>query len=88
MKSKYYVSITIENNQYVGKVFLSTNNSLVYSSKPYNSQDQAMADIRTFVVTSAPPVTDPAPKRTVTTTATYRGLPSPNVSQTGRCCGR
>lgn len=90
MKSKYYISILIENNSYVGKVYSSSNNQIVYASKPYDSQDQAMRDVRTFVVTSAPPTTEAKPQRTVTSTTTYRGIipTSHGTNHSGRCCGR
>jgi len=85
MESKYYTSLNIENNQYIGRVYLTNNNQLVYTSKPYNSQEQAITDIRTYVITSAPPATD------------LEQLPTPIVNTTKytapvvhgrRCCGR
>lgn len=90
MNTKFYITTEIENNQFVGKVFSVNTNQLVYTSKPYNSKEQAMADARTYVITSAPPVTDPNPPKTIISTATYTALrPVHSVSTpTRRCCGR
>lgn len=89
MTTKYYISTSIENNQYLGKVFLTGSNQLVYTSKPYGTKEQATAAARTFVITSAPPTTDPKPPETITSTATY-STPRPihGLSAPGRCCGR
>jgi hypothetical protein len=87
MENKYYISADLENNQYVGKVFTINTNQLVYTSKPYNTKEQATTDARTFVITSAPPVNDPAPPKVITSTATYTE-PRPIHGYTGRCCGR
>jgi hypothetical protein len=85
MESKYYTSLVIENSQYVGKVYLTNNNQLVYTSKPYNSQEQAITDIRTFVITSAPPDTVPTQTSAPITNTTKYTTPA----VTGRrCCGR
>lgn len=86
MESKYYISINIENNQYIGKVFQTSNNQLVYTSKSYNTQEQATKDVRTFVITSEPPSSNPETQpKTITSTANYT---SPVVHGHRRCCGR
>lgn len=87
MENKYYISADLENSQFVGKVFTISNNQLVYTSKSYNTKEQAIADARTFVITSAPPITDPQPPKTITSTANY-STPRPIHGMPGRCCGR
>jgi hypothetical protein len=87
MNTKYYTSFNLENNQYVGKVFLSSTNQLVYTTKAYNSQEQAISDARTYVITEAPPVTDPNPPKSITNTTTY-STPRPVHGYTKKCCGR
>ena len=87
MHTKYYISTALENNQFISKVFSSTTNQLVYTSKPYDSQEQALADARTFTITSAPPSTTPAAPKTFTTTTTYT-TQRPIQPTPGRCCGR
>lgn len=88
MENKYYISADLENNQYVGKVFLVSTNQLVYTSKSYNTREQAITDVRTFVVTSAPPTTDPEIPKSITSTVTYTTHGFPSSSSSGRCCGR
>lgn len=93
MDSKYFITVELENGQYIGKVFLASTNQLTYTTKSYNTREQAMTDARTYVITSAPPTTDPQPPKAVTSTASYTGTPptihgySRNVGS-GRCCGR
>lgn len=82
MNNKYYTSLEISNNKYIGKIFSTSNNELVYTSKEYPTQEQAMTDIRTYLATSAPP-TNPIPVKT--NTAVYQ---SPRPVQRGGCCGR
>jgi hypothetical protein len=86
MESKYYVSIAIENNQYIGRVYLTNNNQLVYTTQPYGSQEQATTDVRSFVIKSASnssPET-PQPPKTLYSTASY----TTPVTPVRRCCGR
>jgi len=89
MNSKYYTSVDIINNQYFGKVFESSNNALVYTSKPYNTQEQAIADARSFILKSAPPTANSTPQTTITSTSNYT---TPRYVHGkvngGRCCGR
>jgi len=77
----YYTSINLENNEYIGSVHNSTNNIVVYRSKPYPSQMQAMMDVNTYIHTEQPSITE---QQTQTST------PQPQASQPmiRRCCGR
>jgi hypothetical protein len=90
MDIKYYTTTDIENNKFIGKVYTSNTNQLVYTSKPYNTREQAMSDVRTYIITSAPPTTEPLPPKTITSTTTYTAhMPvksDPGTSR--RCCGR
>ena len=81
---KYFTSISIIEDKFVGTVFDANNNQELYKSKSYLTQSQAMQDVNTFLVTSAPPTADPRP-RTIVNTATH--APGAQTSQR-RCCGR
>lgn len=88
MNNKYFTTVIIENNRYVGRVYEASTNNLVYSSKDYNSQEQAIADVRTFIITSSPPATDPTPPKTVLSTSNYTSTKPVISPGTRRCCGR
>jgi len=91
MSNSYYTSVEFENEQYVGRVYVSNTNQLVYTSKGYNTLEQAAKDARTFVIKGAPTVnpesleTTVQPKKTITNIATYKFDSS---RPSGRCCGR
>lgn len=85
---KYFTSIEIVENNYVGTVFDGNTNQELYKSKAYPTQSQAMQDINTYLITQNPPKNDPSPRpevRTIVNTAVHAvGAPkSPR-----RCCGR
>jgi len=86
MKSNYYTSIEIEDGNYVGTVYTASANQLVYKSKPYLSQSQAMQDIHTYLATLKPPTIEPVPKPQVIVNTT-KHVPGALVSSR-RCCGR
>ena len=81
---KYFTSINIIEEKYVGTVFDQNTNQEVYKSKPYTSQSQALQDVNTFLVTSKPPTKDPVPNTIINTTTQVAGAPS----GPRRCCGR
>ncbi len=81
---KYFTSINIIDEKYIGTVFDQNTNQEVYKSKPYTSQSQAIQDVNTFLVTSKPPTKDPVPNTIVNTATPVPGAPSGQR----RCCGR
>jgi hypothetical protein len=85
---KYYTSLNLEDGKFVGTVFESVSNNMVYKTKPYTSQTQVVQDINTYLATSAPPVTEPQtqPVQHQTIINTVDRLPA--TGTTRRCCGR
>lgn len=81
---KYFTSINIVEEKYVGTVFDQNTNQEVYKTKSYASQSQALQDVNIFLVTSKPPTTDPVPNTIVNTATQVAGAPS----GPRRCCGR
>jgi hypothetical protein len=81
---KYFTSINIIDEKYIGTVFDQNTNQEIYKSKAYTSQSQALQDVNTFLVTSQPPTKDPVPSTIVNTTTPVPGAPSGQR----RCCGR
>lgn len=85
---KYYTSLNLEDGKFVGTVFESVSNNMVYKTKPYPSQTQVVQDINTYLTTSAPPTTEPhsQPVQHQTIINTVERLPA--TGTTRRCCGR
>lgn len=86
--SNYYISVIFENEQYFGKVYTTSSNQLVYTSKGYYTQEQASKDARTYIITSAPPVEEATLEKTVTTVSNYTTTRFGATNTSGRCCGR
>jgi len=84
---KYFTSVEILENSYVGTVFDASTNQELYKSKPYPCQSQAIKDINTFLTTSKPPTTDPTPTAPQAFTNTVTHTPGAPSGQR-RCCGR
>jgi len=79
---QYYTAIEIENGRYIGIVHNSGNNSVVYRTKPYLSQIQAIMDITEHLKTKKPNTTSQS--NTISNTVQYQ--PAPQAGR--RCCGR
>ena len=84
----YYTSLDLQDGEFVGTVYDSSNNNVVYTTAKYKSQSQVSQDIITYLATLAPPVTTPtASKDHNTITNTVKTVSF--TAQTGRrCCGR
>ena len=81
---KYYTSINLVDNRYIGTVFDSNNNQEVYKSKPYSSQLQAVQDITNFLTGQQTQLNSNTSRQVITNTTTH--VPAPSTPR--RCCGR
>lgn len=81
---KYYTTLDLVDNNFVGTVFESSSNIAVFRSQPHNSQIKAMEEINSFLDGSKSVNNQPQKPQTIVNTV-HRQVP-PN---TGRaCCGR
>jgi hypothetical protein len=85
--TKFYTTIILTNNNYIGVVYKESNNEEVYRTQEYTSQSQAIRDINTFIKTNnPPPITPPATTPQPTTNFVKPTSTGPIIK--GRCCGR
>jgi len=83
MQNNFYTTIEINNKQYCGKIFRSSNNELIYTTPLYHTQTKAVEEVRKYLAQmSKSPTTSTAP---ITNTVEYKSVP---VNTSRRCCGR
>lgn len=89
--AKYYTSIEISDNGYVGIVY-NQGNQQVYKTLSYPSQSQVTKDINNFLKSGKASQEQPTVPSTSTTPSTIQNTirmqPSTRFTRTGRCCGR
>lgn len=85
--SNYYTTLDLENGLFVGTLYDSVNNKLVYKTQPYPSQHQATSDINNFLVNKKPNLEHSAitPKPSISISNTIHSNVTPT---TRKCCGR
>lgn len=81
---KYYTSINLVDNKFVGTVFDSSNNQEVYKTQQYSSQIQAVQDITNFLTGQQTQIPPTAPRQVITNSTSH----VPVQSAPRRCCGR
>lgn len=77
---KYYTTLQLTNNTYVGQVYDAANNQLLFTTKTHTAQRQAVQEMDSFIDGT-----------TVNETITLNQIPAENIPTTTprrRCCGR
>ena len=77
---KYYTTLQFLNNAYIGQVYDSNNNQLIFTTKPYNVQRQAIQEMDSFIDGTA--VNEPITLNQITSETL------PSATPRRRCCGR
>ena len=80
---KYFTTLNLENDKFVGMVHDPDTNAVVYKTKSYSSQSQVTAEINEHLTNLKTSISNKP--QTITNTTTYHNVP---VSRGGRCCGR
>lgn len=83
---QYYTSIETDNGRYVGIIYSSSNNEVLYRSAPYHTQAQATLDITQYLRTQEPPTKNTLQKPETSTVQSGTYHPAPQRPH--RCCGR
>jgi hypothetical protein len=82
---KYYTTLQLTNNVYIGQIFDASNNQLLFTTKPHTTQRHAVQEMDSFIdgttvnetVTLKPSVVEPSVVESTPTQAPRK-----------RCCGR
>lgn len=79
----YFTTLQVSNNTYIGEVYDKTNNQLLYTTKPYLTQRQAVQEMDFFIdgTVTNDVVTINKPEVPVQSTLPPKTAPR-------RCCGR
>lgn len=83
---KYFTSLDLENNKFVGSLHDPDTNKVIFKTKPYNSQSQVTADINQYLTNlkSDENRTQPT-QETIVNTSVQMGI---RGALPRRCCGR
>jgi uncharacterized protein YhbP (UPF0306 family) len=76
----YYTTLDIDNNSYIGRVFDSSNNQLLYTTAAHNTQRNAMQELDSFIDGTAN-------NQTISLTQT-KAVEFNETLPRRRCCGR
>jgi hypothetical protein len=77
---KYYTTLQLTNNVYIGQVYDATNNQLLFTTKPHTVQRRAVQEMDSYIDGTA--VTESVALQPLVTETT------PIQQPRRRCCGR
>lgn len=83
--AKFYTTIEVINEKYIGIVYDANSNNIVYKTEPYISQLETVRQVDKFLATGIEPPKDAStPTNQTVITNTYVPVSKPRRS----CCGR
>lgn len=83
---KYFTSLNLENNKFVGSLHDPDTNKVVFKTKPHNSQSQVTAEINEYLTNlSSNKMRTENTQQTIVNTSIQTGI---RGALPKRCCGR
>jgi hypothetical protein len=83
--NSYYTNILTKDNKYIGVAYNATNNSVIYATKEWDTQQQALQDLNSYLSSKGEVV---ATNAIMDALKDKQKIINSNKASTKRCCGR